>query len=115
MILLEIETEQPLEVEAPSPRDFQLEWPAALGGTYVNWDSAKHAFVFGEETKKFAALVGSPTAGDAHVAYQTNYSFSNDNSMRLGVVQKGKETRVIAIAASVNGLQRSDDGLPAST
>ena len=107
VILLEIETEQPLEVEALFTPDFQLEWPAALGGTYVNWDLAKHAFVFGEETKKFAALVGSPTAGDAHVAYQTNYSFSNDNSMRLGVVQKGKDTRAIAIAASVNGLQEA--------
>lgn len=104
VILLEIETEQPLEVEAVFTPDFQLEWPAALGGTYVNWDSAKHAFVFGEETRKFAALVGSPTASDAHVAYETNYSFSNENSMRLGVVQKGKDTRVIAIAASVNGL-----------
>ena len=107
VILLEIETEQPLEVEALFTPDFQLEWPAALGGTYVNWDSAKHAFIFGEETKKYAALVGSPTAGDAHVAYQTNYSFSNENSMRLGVVQKGKDTRAIAIAASVNGLQEA--------
>ena len=107
VILLEIETEQPLEVEAVFTPDFQLEWPAALGGTYVNWDSAKHAFVFGEETKKFAALVGSPTAGDAHVAYETNYSFSNENSMRLGVVEKGKDTRAIAIAASVRGLQEA--------
>ena len=38
IILLEIETEQPLEVEAAFTADFQLEWPAALGGTYVNWD-----------------------------------------------------------------------------
>ena len=107
VILLEIETEQPLEVEVLFTPDLQLEWPAALGGTYVNWDSAKHAFLFGEETKKFSALVGSPTAGDAHVAYQTNYSFSNENSMRLGVMQKGKDTRAIAIAASVNGLQEA--------
>lgn len=104
VIFLEIETEQPLDVEAVFTPDFQLEWPAALGGTYVNWDASKHAFVFGEETKKFAALVGSPTAGNEQVAYQTNYSFSNENSMRLGVVPKGKDTRAIAIAASVNGV-----------
>jgi glycogen debranching enzyme len=104
VILLELETEQPLDVEAVFTPDFQLEWPAALGGTYVNWDPARHAFTFGEETKKFAALIGSPTASDAHVAYQTNYSFSNENSMRLGVVQKGRDTRAIAIAASVAGL-----------
>src|SRR5437762_3929661 len=104
VILLELETEQPLDVEAVFTPDFQLEWPAALGGTYVNWDPARHAFIFGEETKKFTALIGSPTASDAHVAYQTNYSFSNENSMRLGVVQKGRDTRAIAIAGSVAGL-----------
>ncbi len=104
VVLLEVETEEPLEVEAVFTPDFQLEWPAALGGTYVNWDPKEHAFVFGEEARKFAALVGSPTAEGAHLAYQTNYSFSNENSMRLGVTQKGKETRAIVMAASVSGL-----------
>jgi len=103
IILLDIETEQPLEVEAAFTGDFQLEWPAALGGTYVNWDAKQHAFSFGEEVRRFAALVGSPTAGNAHLAYQTNYSSSDENSMRLGVTQKGKETKVLVIAASVTG------------
>ncbi len=44
VILLELETEQPLDVEAAFTPDFQLEWPAALGGTFVNWDPARHAF-----------------------------------------------------------------------
>jgi len=103
VILLEIETEQPLEVEAAFTGDFQLEWPAALGGTYLNWDANQHAFVFGEESRKFAALVGSPSGGDAHLAYETNYSSSNENSFRLGVTQKGKETKALVIAASVAG------------
>ncbi len=103
VILLDVETEQPLEVEAAFTGDFQLEWPAALGGTYVNWDDKQHAFVFGEEAKKFAALVGSPTGADARVAYQTNYSASDQNSMHLGVTQKGKETKVLVIAGSVSG------------
>ena len=104
VILLDIETEQPLEVEAAFTADFQLEWPAALGGTYINWDTQQHVFAFGEEARKFAALVGSPTGGDAHVSYQTNYSSSDENSFRLGVTQKGKDTRVLVIAASVTGL-----------
>ena len=74
IILLDIETEQPLEVEAAFTGDFQLEWPAALGGTYVDWGEKDHAFASGEETQKFAAFVGSPTGGDPHLAYQTNYS-----------------------------------------
>jgi glycogen debranching enzyme len=103
VILLDIETEQPLEVEAAFTADFQLEWPAALGGTFVDWDENQRTFVFGEEAKKFAALVGSPTGVDARLSYQTNYSSSDQNSMRLGVTQKGKDTKVLIIAASVAG------------
>lgn len=105
VILLEVETEQPLEIEGLFTPDFQLEWPAALGGTYVNWDDKQHAFVFGEETHKFAALVGSPTGAGPHLAYQTNYSSSEENSVRLGVTPKGKESKELVIAASVNGLE----------
>ena len=104
VILLDIETEQPLEVEAAFTGDFQLEWPAALGGTYVDWEAKQHAFVFGEEARKYAALVGSPTGADARLSYQTNYSSSDQNSFRLGVTQKGKDTKAIVIAASVAGL-----------
>jgi glycogen debranching enzyme len=104
----EIETDRPLEVEAAFIGDFQLEWPAALGGTFLEWDAQLRAFVFGEETRRFSALVGSPTAEDAHLAYQTNYSSSGENSLRLGVTQKGKDTKVLLLAASVLG--RPDAG-----
>jgi glycogen debranching enzyme len=105
LILLDIDTEQPIEVEASFLRDFQLEWPAAIGGTFMSWDESLHAFAFGEETRKFAALVGSPTAESADVRkeYQTNYSESGVNSFRLGVAKKGRESRVIVFAGSVKG------------
>jgi glycogen debranching enzyme len=103
IILLDVETEEPLEVEAAFVGDFQLEWPASLGGTYINWDAKQRAVVFGAEARKYAALVGSPTGADAHLAYQTNYSSSDQNSLRLGVTQKGKETKVLVIVGSVAG------------
>jgi glycogen debranching enzyme len=103
VILLEIETAEPLEVEAGFVSDFALEWPAAIGGTYAQWDANRHAVVFGEETRKFSALVGSPTAEDAHMAYETNYSSSDETSFRLGVTKKRRATKVLVIAASVAG------------
>ena len=103
VILLEIETEQPLEVQASFTADFQLEWPAALGGTFIDWDAKQHAYVFGEEARKFSALFGSPSATDPRLAYETNYSSSDENSLRLGVTQKGKDTKVLVMAASVGG------------
>ena len=108
VILFDVETVQPLEIEAGFAGDFALEWPAAIGGTFEDWDASHHAIVFGEETNKFAALVGSPTADNAHLAYETNYSSANETSFRLGVTQRGKERKMLVIAASVAG---RDDAL----
>jgi hypothetical protein len=49
VIILEVETAQPLEVEAGFVGDFALEWPAALGATYEQWDASLQAVAFGEE------------------------------------------------------------------
>ncbi len=103
VIIFDVETEQPLEIEAAFTGDFQLEWPAGLGGTFLDWDASQNAFVFGEESKKFAALVGSPSVTAHRLAYQTNFSASEENSFRLGVTAKGRETKIIALAASMQG------------
>jgi len=103
VILLDVETEKPVEIEADFHRDFQLEWPAALGATYLDWSAEGRAFYFGEEQRKFVALVGSPTAAEPRMEYQTNYSESQESSFRLGVTAKGKETKLIVIAGSLEG------------
>src|SRR6266478_4712657 len=103
VIIFDVETEQPVELEAVFHRDFQLEWPAALGAPYLDWAAAQHAFYFGEEQKKFSALVGSPTAAEPRAEFQTNYSESQESSFRLGPTAKGKERKLIVIAASLEG------------
>src|SRR5256884_1573189 len=103
VILLDVETEQPCEIEAAFHRDFQLEWPAALGATYSNWTAEDRAFYFGEEQRKFVALVGSPTAAEPQQEYQTNYSEAQESSFRLGATTKGKERKLIVIAGSMEG------------
>jgi glycogen debranching enzyme len=108
IVLLDVETEQPFEIEASFVRDFQLEWPAAIGGTYMNWDTNARAFVLGEETKKFVAVVGSPTATQPQQAYQTNYSESQTNSFRLGITDRGKASKMIVMAASMNSRADAD-------
>ena len=108
IISLEVETEFPLEIEATFVRDFQIEWPGALGGTYSFWDKDQRAFYLGEETRKFAAFVGSPTATEARGEYQTNYSESSVNLFRLGVTNKGKDSKLIVIAASLDGRPQAE-------
>src|SRR6266849_6222587 len=108
IISLEVETEFPLEIEARFLRDFQLEWPAALGGTYSFWDKGLSAFYLGEETRKVVALIGAPTASEDRGEYQTNYSSSEVNSFRLGATPKGKETKLIVIAGSLEGRPQAE-------
>jgi len=103
VILFDVEGEHPINIRVLFESDFQLEWPAGLGATYVNWDSKLHTFSFGEELKKYSALVGSSTAGNEKVSYQTNYSYSNENSFELGVTTSKKESRMMVIAGSVHG------------
>ena len=103
VITFTVQTAQPLEIEAAFEKDFQLEWPAALGGTYLSWDANLRAFAFGEETKKYVALAGSPSAEGYREEYFSNYGSSSENSLRLGVTNKGTDTKIIVIAASVNG------------
>ncbi len=103
VILFDVDTEQPLEIEASFVGDFQLEWPAGLGGTFIEWDDSQHAFVFGEEQKKFFALIGTRSASGHSLAYETNFSASERNSLRLGVTAKGRDSKVVVIAASMQG------------
>jgi len=105
VILLDIQAAHPIQVEASFVRDLTLEWPAALGATYMSWDTTLRAFVMGEESKKFAGLIGSPQAVSFHQEYATNYSASDRSSFSLAPVGKGHSTQLIAIAGSVNGAE----------
>lgn len=104
VIMFDVQTEQPLEIEAGFVGDFQLEWPAAVGGTFSYWEESQHAFVFGEEHKKFYALAGSPSGSSPRLSYQTNYSSSEEDWLRLGEAAKGSSSKIIVLAASTEGL-----------
>jgi glycogen debranching enzyme len=109
VVIIEVETTDPLEIEVVFERDFQLEWPAALGGTYLHWDPNLRAFVLGEELKKYSALVGSPSGVMSETEYSTNYSMSSENAFLLGPSSKGKDTKLVVIAGSTNGQNDAQD------
>lgn len=103
IIQLEVETEQPLEIETTFHPDFQLEWPAALGATYSSWDARLHGTTFGVDHKDYAGILGSPTGKLSGQQFDTNYNSSSLSGMRLGVTASGKEMKLIVMAASING------------
>jgi glycogen debranching enzyme len=103
IIRLDIDTFEPLEVEAYFFRDFQLMWPAAIGGTYMGWDQQLNAFTFGHEQKRFAAVLGSPDTAQHQAAYSSNSGSSDENSLVLRRVEKGHATQYLFFAGSTNG------------
>ncbi|MGB5154818.1 MAG: hypothetical protein WBN74_14325, partial [Candidatus Sulfotelmatobacter sp.] len=103
ILIFEVDTAEPLEIEAVFEPDFQLEWPAALAGVGEDWDPALRAFRFGEESGKLDALVGSPTATKGSEEYSTNYFSSPQDSILLGATKKENDTKLIVIAAGFEG------------
>src|SRR5262249_14103068 len=103
IIRLDIDTFEPLQIEVQFLRDFQLMWPAAIGGTYMGWDAQLNAFTFGHEQKRFAAVLGSPDVVDHRSSYFSNSGSSDVNSMSLRKAKKGHSTQYIFFAGSTNG------------
>ena len=103
IIRFEISTWQPVAIEASFTRDFQLMWPAGLGGTYMSWNPELHAFTLGEEGRKFSAVVGSPSAVSANPEFSSNSYASTRSSFRLDTIPKGTAVRYIFIAGSTTG------------
>ena len=101
VIAFEVDTAEPLEIEAVFKRDFQLEWPASIGGVAEDWDPNLRAFHFADESEKFHALVGSPSGAKASEEYSTNYFSSHQDSILLGTTKKGSDTKLIVIAGGV--------------
>lgn len=103
IITIEVSTSQPVEIQAEFERDFQLMWPAALGGNYLAWDYTLHAFSFSDDLNRYAAFLGSPDATDFLQDYDSQFDQSKESSFRLGLFKTGHETKTIIMAGSTKG------------
>ena len=71
VILLDVETSQPLRLMVGFVPDLKPMWPGGLGGQYCRWEERRNAFLITESRRRYAADVGSPIAdrfsrGPAH-------------------------------------------------
>jgi GH15 family glucan-1,4-alpha-glucosidase len=106
LIRLDIDTFEPVQIEAQFVRDFQLMWPAGLGGTFIEWrDKEKplNVFMLGHEQKIYAAVLGSPQTAGHTIEFFSNSGSSNLNSLLLQPVSRGRTTQFIFIAGSGKG------------
>ena len=72
LLLLDVDSPEPLEIIAEFEPVLNYMWPGALGGQYAYWDAGRRVFVLSESLQETNAVVGSPWAVNSveHPAHQ---------------------------------------------
>jgi len=100
LVLLEVDTPEPLEIVAEFEPVLNYMWPGSLGGQYAYWDAERRLFVLSESLQTRNAVVGSPWATNSveHPAHQLGEA---PRTMVIPVdpERAGREFIPIAVAA----------------
>jgi glycogen debranching enzyme len=105
VILLDVQSALPLTVIGSFRPRLRLMWPAGLMTGDLGWDEKERVYSITEETKRFAAVIGSPAARDLSVMpYQEE---PKDVPIRFSVEVRPEVMEAqlipIVIAGSVTG------------
>lgn len=65
LMLLEVDSPEPLDVLVEFRPVLQYMWPGGLGGQYAFWDGERSLFVISESLQEHNAMLGSPWATNA--------------------------------------------------
>ncbi len=109
VVELQLESSEPVAIEASFTPDVAWMWPAGMGAGYSEWDSTLRVFNFGEEEHRFYAVAGSPEASDIRQAYNTNYSSATTDSFQFGSAVKGSANYHFVLAASFKAKKEASD------
>ena len=105
LMLLDVQTVLPMTITGSFRPKLRLMWPAGLMTGWVGWNEQEHVYTIGEETNRFAGVIGSPAARDVSVMpYQEE---PRDAPLRF-VIEVTPETAKssfipIAITGSIDG------------
>jgi hypothetical protein len=102
LVLLDVESIRPLEIQVQFRTLLQYAWPGALGGQYAFWDQDQRAFILSESLRRHNAVIGSPWAesGTTHAAHALPDAPSTF-SIPVDLDRAGREFIPIAAYASV--------------
>ena len=89
-------------------RDFQLMWPAAIGGTFIYWDDKLGVFIMGHEEKKYAGMIGSPSTAANKLEFSSKATSSEENTQLLKTRGKVPTNQKKYVAGSVSGLSEAE-------
>jgi len=105
---VEVNSADPVAVEASFIPDVAWMWPAAVGDAYSQWDSRLKAFRFSNDHHKFWAIAGTANSTALLTTYSANYSSGSGDSFSFGPPAKGRKLYHFVMAASFEGQQQAD-------
>ncbi|HKQ04761.1 MAG TPA: GH116 family glycosyl hydrolase [Blastocatellia bacterium] len=109
IMLLDIDSVLPMTITGSFRPKLRLMWPAGFETGYVGFDESAHAYFLGEESRRFAAWVGSP--GAREVSLQPYQEEPRDLPVRFVIETSPAEMRSrfipIVIGASTEGRDKA--------
>ncbi|HEY9231907.1 MAG TPA: GH116 family glycosyl hydrolase, partial [Blastocatellia bacterium] len=109
IMLLDIDSVLPMTVTGSFRPKLRLMWPAGFETGYIGFDERAHAYFLGEESRRFAAWVGSPNARE--ISLQPYQEEPRDVPVRFVIDTSPAEAQTrfvpIVIAASTEGRDKA--------
>jgi len=86
MILLKVDSSEPLVINFSFSPVLQPMWPAGIGGQYAYWDNNNHYYLMSEPTRQNHGVIGSPLA--EKVSYTPAHMLSDTpNEFKINITE----------------------------
>jgi len=108
IVAIEVNSFDPVAVEASFVPDVAWMWPAGMGDGYTQWDAQLKAFRFGSDRHGFFAIAGAAGASALATTYSADYSAEHSAVISFGQPAKGKTTYRFAMAASFENKEQAE-------
>ena len=111
LILLDVDSAEPLTIVCSFLPSLQPMWPAGIGGQYAYWDDETKAYRVSEPTRKNHAYVGSPAASGMS-STPAHMLSDHPNQFKI-VVARPSDVRGKFIPVAIAGGKGSRDSIQA--
>src|ERR1017187_8632558 len=108
IVTVEVNSFEPVAVQASFVPDVAWMWPAGLGDAYSQWDADLKAFRFGNDRHAFFGIAGAAGASALNTATSNNYSADHNDVISFGPAAKGSATYRFVMAASFVDQRHAD-------
>jgi hypothetical protein len=109
IVEIEVNSFDPVEVEASFTPDVAWMWPASVGDAYSQWDAQLKAFRFSNDHHVFWAVAGSSAANARLTTYSANYSAGHSDEFSFGPAAKGHKLYRFVMAGSFENQKQADE------